>query len=79
MDELTLEQRRCERLRNLLSPAYTLAQFLQEDNEDGKLDNIIKDSADKVLEVWPMIEKALDPNATLEELNQLYSNPENRR
>ena len=79
MEELTVEQRRCERLRNLLSPAYTLAQFVQEDNVDGKLDKYIKNSADRVMEVWPMIEKALDPNVTIEELNQLYSEPENRR
>ena len=78
MDDLTLEQRRCERLRNLLTPFYSITQFVQE-NKDGKYDEIIKDSSDKALETWPLIEKALDPNATLEELNQLYTDPENKR
>lgn len=77
MDDLNIEQRRCERLRNLLGPLYNLAQFIREDND--KLEELIKEEANRAMENWPLIEKALDPNSTLEELNQLYLNPENRR
>jgi hypothetical protein len=77
MDDLNVEQRRCERLRNLLSPLYNLAQFIQEDND--KLEELIKREADRAMENWPLIEKALDPNATLEELNQLYLDTNNRK
>ncbi len=77
MDDLNIEQRRCERLRNLLGPLYNLAQFIQEDND--KLEELIKEEANRAMKNWPLIEKALDPNSTLEELNQLYLNPENRR
>ena len=73
MDKLNLEQRRCERLRNLLTPFYLLPQFIQ--NSDSEIDQSIKDIANRAMSNWPLIEKALDPNALLEELEKLYNEP----
>ena len=78
MGDLNLEERRCERLRNLLSPMYNLAQMI-ESNEDGNFDELIKKESKKALENWDLIEIALTPSSTLDELNKLYHDPENRR
>jgi len=78
MDDLNLEERRLERLRNLLTPMFNLPLFIK-GNEDGKFDDIIKKTADKAEELMPMIKEALRSDITLNELNQLYINPENRK
>jgi len=78
MNELSLEERRLERLRNLLTPIFNLPLFIK-DNEDGKFDDIINDTAKKAEELIPMIKEALRSDITLDELNQLYTNPENRK
>jgi hypothetical protein len=78
MDDLNLEERRLERLRNLLTPMFNLPLFVK-GNEDGRLDDIIKDTADKAEKLMPMIKEALRSDITLNELNQLYSDPENRK
>jgi len=78
MDDLSLEQRRLERLRNLLTPFINLPLFIR-DNKDGKFDDIVNDTAKRAEELTPMIKEALRSDITLEELNQLYTNPENRR
>jgi hypothetical protein len=78
MDDLSLEERRLERLRNLLTPIMNLPSFVKE-NEDGKYDDIIQNTADIAEKVIPLIKEALRSDITLDELNQLYTNPENRR
>lgn len=78
IDDLNLEERRLERLRNLLTPLINLPTFIER-NEDGKFDDIINSSAEKCNEVIPFIREALRSDITLEELNQLYVNPENRK
>jgi hypothetical protein len=78
MDDLSLEERRLERLRNLLTPIMNLPSFVKE-NEDGKYDDIIQNTADIAEKVIPLIKEALRSDITLNELNQLYTNPENRK
>lgn len=76
MEKLTLEERRLERLRNLLTPLMNLPDFIL-NNESGKFDNLIKSTAERGKEVAPLIKKALSSDVTLKELNKLYINPEN--
>lgn len=75
---MTLEERRLERLRNLLTPLINLPEFILR-NEDGHLDDIIKSSAEKSKDLIPLIKEALRSDITLKELNRLYTNPENYR
>ena len=77
MNELTLEERRRERLRNLLTPLVNLPSFVTS-NVDGKYDEIITSTAKKSEQLVPMIKEALRSDITLDELNQLYSDVENR-
>lgn len=78
MEELTLEERRLERLRNLLTPLVNLPSYIN-NNEDGKLDEFIKKSAKSAEELIPLVKEALRSDITIEELNKLYTDPENRR
>jgi len=78
MKELIIKERRLERLRNLMSPSFNLPLFIQE-NENGKLDDLIKSTADKAAKSLPLIKEALRSDITLLELGQLYVDPENRR
>ena len=78
MSNLTpLEEKRLERLRNLLSPLCNLPDMIV-NNTGGVFDSLILKTAEKSKEVLPMILKALESNITLSELNQLYTDPLNR-
>ena len=73
----SIEDKRLERLRNLLTPLFTLVQ-ISSDNSDGKFDDLIKKSLKTCKEVLPLIKVALKDNVTREELGQLYTDPSNR-
>lgn len=77
-ENYTVEDKRLERLRNLITPLINLTMFIK-DNKDGKLDGIIEDSVERCLDVIPLIRKALKDDITMEELYQLYTDPKNRR
>jgi hypothetical protein len=68
---MTLEERRLERLRNLLSPFLFLPELMKM-NKDGKFDNLIENNIDICIETEPLIRKCLSDGVTLDELNKLY-------
>lgn len=76
--EETTEERRLERIRNLMTNMYNLPQFIMESDGSPEMDKLIKNTAEKAMGSMPYLDKALDLNTTLEELYQLYENPENR-
>lgn len=73
--EMTTEEVRCERLRNLIGPLWTLPDMLKmflngEDlNERRKL---LQGMIEDIDRSKPYLLKAMDPEATKEELSQLY-------
>ena len=74
----TTEERRLERIRNLMTNMYNLPQFIVESDGSPEMEKLIKNTAEKAMGSMPYLDKALDLNTTLEELYQLYENPENR-
>jgi hypothetical protein len=69
-DDMSLEERRLERLRNLLSPFLFLPELIEK-NEDGKFDKMIQDTAKTCKDIEELVRKCLSEHATLDELNNL--------
>ena len=67
----TVDQKRLERLRNLLTPLINLPMMM-EDNEDGKMDEIVQSQMKTALDVIPLVREALREEITMEELKKLY-------
>jgi len=64
-----LEEKRLERLRNLLTPFLLLPELVKDNNYP---DSLKIDTADTCLKILPLIHKALSEDITLDELHNLY-------
>ena len=74
-DEMSLEEVRCERLRNLIGPMWNLPDMLKlfmngEDLNQRK--DAIESMINSIETSKPFLLKAMDPLATKEELSKLY-------
>ena len=79
--KLTIEERRLERLRNLIQPLWTLSDILNREDIDECSDDmkkLIKECAISCKEHMPLVKKALDSKTTLEELENLYLDPKSK-
>lgn len=80
-NDLNKEERRLERLRNLMQPLWTLAELINKediDNCSDSMKNLIKECASTCKECMPLITKAMDSDVTLEELENLYLDPKSK-
>ena len=74
-NEMTLEESRCERLRNLIGPLWSLPDMLNlflngEDLNERR--EILKDLIKDADESKPFLKKLMDPDITKEEIEKLY-------
>lgn len=69
---MTLEEKRLERLRNLLSPFITLSQLIEDELDNEEYKQLILDTAKTCNKLNGFVKKALKDNVTIEELNSLY-------
>jgi hypothetical protein len=74
-EEMSLEEVRCERLRNLIGPMWNLPDMLKlfmngEDLNQRK--DVLESMINRIETSKPFLLKAMDPTATKEELSKLY-------
>ena len=74
-DEMSLEESRCERLRNLITPLWTLPDILERFLTNGELyfdKEFILELIKNANESKPMLKRLMDPDITKEEIATLY-------
>jgi hypothetical protein len=73
-----IDYKRCERLKNLLSPLFILSELISEENlNDDEVKEILLKCKKASDMVKPLIRKGLNPKITLDELNELYLDKQN--